>query len=116
MNPLLAAGAASYGALGLVSFLKPDVVPAVIGFTAPGADARTEIRAVYGGLPLAFAATLLLSPASGTAIGAATAGMAAGRLGSALPEGRLSPKMAGFVALEALVAGALVAGARAVRR
>lgn len=111
MNPLLAAGAASYGALGLVSFLAPDVVPAVIGD-----DARTEVRAVYGGLPLAFAATLALSPASGTAIGAATAGMAAGRVGSALVEGRLSPRMAGLAALEALVALALVTGARGVRR
>lgn len=111
MNPLLAAGAASYGALGLVSFLQPDVVPAVIG-----ADARTEVRAVYGGLPLAFAATLALSPASGTAIGAATAGMAAGRAGSALLEGRLSPRTAVLVVLESAVAAALVAGARAARR
>lgn len=115
MNPLIATGAAAYAGLGLVSFLKPGVVPAVIGSTAPHADARTEIRAVYGGLPLAFAATLAASPASGTAIGVATAGMAAGRAGSALFEGRPSTKMAGLIAIEAAVAGALLWGARAVR-
>jgi hypothetical protein len=115
MNPLIATGAAAYAGLGLVSFLKPGVVPAIIGSTAPNADSRTEIRAVYGGLPLAFAATLAASPASGTAIGVATAGMAAGRAGSAVFEGRPSAKMAGFVLLEAAVAGALLLGARQAR-
>lgn len=116
MNPLIATGAASYAGLGLVSFLKPSVVPAVIGFTASSADARTEIRAVYGGLPLAFAATLALRPDAATAIGLATAGMAAGRAGSAVFEGPPSPKMAGFIALEALVAAALLRGARSTGR
>lgn len=115
MNPLIATGAAAYAGLGLVSFLKPGVVPAVIGSIAPNADSRTEIRAVYGGLPLAFAATLAASPASGTAVGVATAGMAAGRAGSAVFEGRPSAKMAGFIALEAMIAGALLWGARTHR-
>jgi len=116
MNRLIAIGAASYAGLGIVSFVKPDVVPAVVGFTAPSADARTEIRAVYGGLPLALAATLAASPTTGTAIGVATAGMAAGRAGSAYLERGLSPKMAGFMALEAAMAGALVLGARRARK
>lgn len=112
MNPLIALGAASYAGLGVVSFLKPGVVPAVIGGTAPTADSRTEIRAVYGGLPLAFAASLVATPSSGTAIGLATAGMAAGRAASSVFEGAPSPKMAAFVAMEALIAGALLLGAR----
>jgi len=112
MNRLIAIGAASYAGLGVVSFLKPSVVPAVIGSTAPNADARTEIRAVYGGLPLAFAASLVASPASGTAVGLATAGMAAGRAASSVFEGAPSPKMAGFIALEAFIAGVLLLGAR----
>ncbi|WP_183093869.1 DUF4345 family protein [Nocardioides stalactiti] len=116
MNRLIAAGAAAYAGLGLASFLKPDVVPAVIGFTAPNADARTEIRAVYGGLPLAFAASLVAAPTSGTAIGVATVGMAAGRAASSVFEGRLSAKMAGFIALESVLAGALLLGARKHRR
>lgn len=115
MNRLIALGAVSYAGLGLASFLKPAVVPAVVGSTAPNADARTEIRAVYGGLPLAFAASLAANPASGTAIGLATAGMAAGRAASAVFEGRPSPKMTGFIALEALLAGALLLGARRSR-
>ncbi|TQK72359.1 DUF4345 family protein [Nocardioides sp. SLBN-35] len=112
MNRLIASGAAAYAGLGVASFLKPDVVPAVIGYSAPNADTRTEIRAVYGGLPLAFAASLVAVPASGTAIGVATAGMAAGRAASAAFEGRPSLKMAGFIALETAVATALVLGAR----
>jgi hypothetical protein len=113
MNRLIALGAASYAGLGVVSLLRPAVVPAVVDITAPTQDARTEIRAVYGGLPLAFAASLVAAPASGTAIGVATAGMAAGRVASSALEGRPpSPKMAGFIALEALIAGALLVGAR----
>ena len=112
MNRLIAIGAASYAGLGVVSFLRPGVVPAVIGLTAPNADARSEIRAVYGGLPLAFAASLVAAPASGTAIGVATAGMAAGRAGSAVFEGRPSAKMAAFIAMETAIAGALLLGAR----
>ena len=116
MNPLIATGAAAYAGLGLVSFLKPGVVPAIIGSTAPNADSRTEIRAVYGGLPLAFAATLAASPASGTAIGVATAGMAAGRAGSAVFEGRPSAKMAGLVVGGVGGGGAVRRGARPPRR
>ncbi len=112
MNRLIALGAAAYAGLGVASFLKPDVVPSVIGYTAANADTRTEIRAVYGGLPLAFAATLAASPSSGTPIGIATAGMAGGRIASSVFEGRPSAKMAGFVALEVLTAAALVLGAR----
>lgn len=116
MNKLIAIGAAGYAGLGIVSFLKPSVVPAVTGLTAPNADARTEIRAVYGGLPLALAAALVTTPASAPAVGLATAGMAAGRAASSVFEGRPSPTMAGFIALETAVAGALFAGARQLRR
>ncbi|KAA1421110.1 DUF4345 domain-containing protein [Nocardioides humilatus] len=115
MNRLIATGAAAYAGLGLASFLKPDVVPSVIGYSAPNADTRTEIRAVYGGLPLAFAASLVATPASGTAIGLATAGMAAGRAASSVFEGRPSLKMVGFIALESAIAGALLLGARSAR-
>jgi hypothetical protein len=113
MNRLIALGAVSYAGLGVVSLLRPAVVPAVVDITAPTQDARTEVRAVYGGLPLAFAASLVGAPSTGTAIGVATAGMAAGRVASSAFEGSPpSPKMAGFIALEALIAGALVLGAR----
>ncbi|GAA3808487.1 DUF4345 family protein [Nocardioides panacisoli] len=116
MNRLIAIGAASFAGMGVVSFLKPDVVTSVVGVAAPHADARTELRAVYGGMPLALAATLAAAPSSGTVIGVATAGMAAGRAGSSYFEGGLSPKMKGFMALEIALAGALVLGARQHRK
>lgn len=113
VNALIRAGTAAYAGLGVVSFLRPDVVPATTGGAGlPGADARTEVRAVYGGLPLAFAATLARSPSSGTAIGVATLGMAAGRAASSVFEGPPSPRMAGFVAAEVVVGAALILGAR----
>ncbi|KRA31437.1 MULTISPECIES: DUF4345 family protein [unclassified Nocardioides] len=112
MNRLIALGAAGYAGLGIVSFLKPSVVPATTGLTAPNADSRTEIRAVYGGLPLGLAATLVANPASASAVGIATAGMALGRAASSVFEGRPSPTMAGFTALEAVAAAALLLGAR----
>ncbi len=112
MNPLIALGAAGYAGLGIASFFKPSVVPATTGLTAPNADSRTEIRAVYGGLPLGLAAALVANPTSATAVGIATAGMAAGRAASSAFEGRPSPTMAGFIALEAVAAAALLLGAR----
>lgn len=112
MNPLIALGAAGYAGLGVVSFLKPSVVPTSTGLAAPNADARTEIRAVYGGLPLGLAAALLANPNSASAVGLATAGMAAGRAASSAFEGRPSRTMAGFIVLEAVTAAALFVGAR----
>ena len=76
MNRLIAAGAAFYGGLGILALARPEQVPATFGGTAPTADARTEVRAVYGGLPLAIAATLVASPSSATAMGVLTGGMA----------------------------------------
>lgn len=113
MNRLIATGAAAYAGLGVVSFLKPAMVPAVFGGSAPTVDSRTEIRAVYGGLPLAMAGTLALAPATGVPLGIATAGMAAGRAASSLVEKRPpSPTIAAFIAIEAGLAAALVLGAR----
>lgn len=112
MNRLIATGAAAYAGLGVVSFLRPAMVPALFGGSAPTPDSRTEIRAVYGGLPLAMAGTLLASPASAGPLGLATAGMAAGRAASGVVEGRQTPIMAAFIGIEAALAAALLLGAR----
>jgi hypothetical protein len=113
MNKLIASGAAAYAGLGVVSFLKPAMVPALFGGSAPTVDSRTEIRAVYGGLPLAMAGTLIASPASAVPLGIATAGMAAGRAASGVVEQRPpSLVMAGFIAIEAGLAVALLLGGR----
>jgi hypothetical protein len=117
MDRLIATGVAAYAGLGVAAFLKPAMVPALFGGTAPTVDARTEIRAVYGGLPLAIAGTLAVAPTSAVPLGLATAGMAAGRAASGLVEKRPpSALMAGFIAIEAGLAAALVLGGRRAGR
>ena len=92
------------------------MVPATFGGTAPTPDARAEIRAVYGGLPLAIAGTLLVSPSSAVPLGIATAGMAAGRAASGLVEEE-PPSMLikAFIAIEVALAGVLLLGGRRQR-
>jgi len=117
MDKLIATGAAAYAGLGIASFLKPALVPAVFGGSAPTVDARTEIRAVYGGLPLAMAGTLAVAPASAVPLGVATAGMAAGRAASGLVEKRPpSAITVGFIAIEVALAAALLLGGRRAAR
>ena len=113
MNRFIAAGAASYAGIGVVSFLRPEMVPAIFGGTAHTADARAEIRAVYGGLPLAIAGSLVAAPSSAATMGVLSAGMAAGRAASGLVEEQpASPVIKAFIAIEAALALALLAGAR----
>ena len=113
MNRLIALGAAAYAGLGVVSFARPAMVPGLFGGSAPTADSRTEIRAVYGGLPLAMAGTLLVMPSSALPLGIATAGMAIGRAASDLVEEEpQSPTIKAFIGIEAALAAALLLGAR----
>lgn len=115
MDKFIATGAAAYAALGVASFLKPALVPQLFGGSAPTVDSRTEIRAVYGGLPLAMAGTLVASPAAAVPLGVVTAGMAAGRAASSVVEKRPpSPLMAAFIAIEVGLAAALLLGGRRV--
>jgi len=89
------------------------MVPALFGGSAPTADARTEIRAVYGGLPLAIAGTLLVAPSTAVTMGVLSAGMAAGRAASGLVEEEPpSPVIKAFIGIEAALAAALLLGAR----
>lgn len=113
MNKLIATGAAAYAGLGIVSFIKPAMVPALFGGSAPTVDSRTEIRAVYGGMPLAMAGTLALAPSSAVPLGIATAGMAVGRAASGAIEKRPPSLVTGaFIAIEAALAAALLLGGR----
>lgn len=73
--------------MGLVALVRPAFVVAFFGMKAEGADARNEIRAVYGGFGVAVGILLLGTMnrqdlASGVNLGVAIAllGMAAGRL------------------------------------
>ena len=115
----LAAGV--YAAIGTVAVVDPARVLATFGGSAATPESRTEIRAVYAGIPIAFAVALAPLAGRGAAedggmlrvVRDASAGMALARLGGAAVERRLRPWPTGFfVALEA---GLAAAAHRAVR-
>ncbi|MBJ7453364.1 MAG: hypothetical protein JHC71_14975, partial [Blastococcus sp.] len=54
---LLLAGA--YAVIGVGAAVHPGLVPALFGGTAGTPEARTEVRAVYAGIPLALAAAVV---------------------------------------------------------
>lgn len=107
-----------YLALGLTAISRPANLLGGFGFPAHGADARNEVRAVYGGFPLVVAALVAWSLSGATygqgiliALAAASLGMALGRLVSAVIDrgiGRL-PRL--FIGIELVLAAMLAAGA-----
>ncbi|WP_067433727.1 DUF4345 family protein [Nocardioides jensenii] len=109
MNPLHVLGTASYAAIGVMALARPAMVPELFGGTAPTADSRNEIRAVYGGLTLAMAAVGLKAPAT---IGVLSAGMATGRAASVALEPESSMLTKVFVGLEVGLAAAYFLAAR----
>jgi len=113
MDRFLAAVAAGYGALGVGALARPTLVPDTFGATASTPQARTEIRAVYGGLPLAIAGLLVAAPrSSAVPVGVMTAGMAAGRVvGGALEPGPTPAVTRLFVGIELVLSAACFAGA-----
>ena len=66
--------------------LRPAIVPALFGGRADNAAARTEVRAVYGGLPLGIAASLAFRPRSSGTMASLSGAMAGGRAASLLLE------------------------------
>ncbi|MFZ2239397.1 MAG: DUF4345 domain-containing protein [Gordonia amarae] len=113
MNRFIAMGVAFYGGLGAVALARPSAVPAMFGGTADTADAQVEIRAVYGGLPLAFAGLLAASPTAAPAVAAATAGMAIVRAGNwFLDRDKVTAINKLTVAAEVAVAASIAAGIR----
>jgi len=113
--------AGAYAAIGVVAALAPARVPALFGGAAGTPDARTEVRAVYAGIPLALAASLVAASGSSArddavlrTVGAASAGMAVARLAGCVAERRLTVWPSGaFLALEAALAVALRAAVQA---
>ncbi|WP_067474578.1 DUF4345 family protein [Actinomadura hibisca] len=74
-------------AMGVYGLVAPAALVGPFGLRAATADARNEVRAVYGGFGIAVAAVLVLAVARtemrdgiALAIGTALAGMAFGRL------------------------------------
>lgn len=113
--------AGSYAAIGAGALLRPAMVPSVFGGSARTPESRTEVRAVYAGIPLAFATAVLRTEREGAVarsavlrtVGGASAGMALGRLGGALLERRLRAwPTAAFLALEVALAVASRSAAR----
>lgn len=109
------AAALFFGLIGLTAILRPRNLLQGFGITAEAADSRNEIRGVYGGFPLVVAGLLLfsltrpnLSDGILFALAFASAGMAAGRIVSALIDRHMGKHPAIFTALE-LVAAALIA-------
>jgi len=113
MNPLLKVSAICYSAIGAAGLLTPDRIPAAFGGEAATPDARTEVRAVYGGIPLAIAGLVMTRPRQ-SAFPAATlsAGMALGRLTGMSLEKQSSPATRFFLGVEVALALALLAGSR----
>lgn len=113
MNPLLQASATCYAAIGAAGFLAPDRIPAAFGGEAATPDARTEVRAVYGGIPTAIAGLVLTRPRQSAVPAAAlSAGMALGRLAGMRVERQSSQATRFFLGLEVALAIALLAGSR----
>lgn len=80
--------ALGFTSMGVTALVRPSLVPAQFGTIAETSDARTEVRAVYGGFGVAMAVLLVVAALQsdgmrdGVAltVGIALGGMAAGRL------------------------------------
>jgi Domain of unknown function (DUF4345) len=108
-------GALMYLALGIAALVMPARILRGFGITVAGRDGRNEIRAVYGGFPLAVAGLLcatMVVPhlANGIllAVSVATLGMAAGRIFSALLDRGMGTLPMLLTAVE-VIAAALIA-------
>ena len=114
--------AGCYAAIGVGAVLRPSLVPSVFGGSAGTPESRTEVRAVYAGIPLAFAVSLLRAErgpeaarsAAARTVRDASAGMALARLaGVALERRRQGWPTGAFLTLEAALALASHRAARA---
>ena len=97
--------------IGLAAIAKPQTVLKSFGLEANAPESRNEIRGVYGAFPLVVAGLLLFAltrpdVADGIllAIAASSAGMAFGRIVSALTDRELGRYPAVFLVLEIAVA------------
>jgi len=105
-----------FAGMGCYALAAPTAIIRPFGITLGGAPARSEVRAVYGGFGLAIAGVLGYAAVAGgdvrtgilIAVGAALAGMAFGRLVSAVLDERTAFYPNWFYCLvEALAAAAL---------
>ncbi len=116
---LVAAVAAFFFAMGTVALGRPERIVAYFGTLSLTRDGRNEVRAVYGGFGVALALLLLATPwmpalEAGVlvAVAAALAGMAGGRILSALVDGSPGFFPWLFCGVELALATALVVALR----
>ncbi|MFD6161480.1 DUF4345 family protein [Nocardia sp. NPDC060256] len=91
---LIALVALFFAAMGVYGLLRPSQLVDPLGLLADRADARAEVRAVYGGFGVAIAVILGLAAAdvgdlrfgACVAVAAALSGMAVGRIWSGIVE------------------------------
>lgn len=102
-----------YAGIGILAVAQPALVPQLFGGAAPTSESRTEIRAVYGGIPLAFALALVRARDDGersrglrAAVRYASYGMGLTRLLSGGLERKVRPWPTGLFAALELTAGA----------
>ncbi len=100
-----------FGAIGVSAMIRPRNLLQGFSIEAHEPESRNEIRAVYGGFPLAVAALLMFSLmrpdlSNGILIALATssAGMAIGRMVSVLIDRKLGRDPAIYIVLELIVA------------
>jgi hypothetical protein len=107
--------------MGVYALAAPAAMIRVFGIKLPEPESRSEVRAVYGGFGLAIAGVLAFAAVESSSVrtgimitvGVAMAGMAFGRIASAVIDGRTPfyPNWFYFI-VEAVGAAALLLTAR----
>lgn len=118
MSIIVTIVAIGFAVMGVAALVKPAVIWAPFGVAPATPGSRSEVRAVYGGFGIAIAVLLFVADGwsadlrAGVVLTAAVAlaGMAAGRVISALVEPKALLGYPGlFLALEAVFAALLFA-------
>lgn len=119
MNPAALAVATFFDAMGLAALVRPALIWAPFGVAPTTPEARSEVRAVYGGFGLAIAGLLVLTDESASlrdgvlvAVAVSLLGMAAGRVVSAVREPGALRGAPGFFLLVEVGLAALTLTAR----
>ena len=119
MNATTLVVAIFFAGMGTAALLRPAFIWAPFGVVPTTPEARSEVRAVYGGFGLAVALLLVLTDDSETlrdgvlvAVAVSLLGMAAGRMVSALVEPRTLLRSPGFFLLVEIGLAALTLAAR----
>jgi hypothetical protein len=105
-----------FAGMGVLALVRPSAVVGIFGIEVEAPDARSEVRAVYGGFGIAVAALLVAAAGREDALGdglvaavaISLAGMAAGRLvGFVTDRPRSLYPTGAFIVVEAALAAGL---------